>query len=194
MIEAKDAENAMLRAELEVMREQYRWLELKIAELERRLGSDSTTSGTPPSKDPIGTRERRKAEREKERQSSERERRKDRKRGGQPGHPGTGLSRDPDPDERVEADPPAQCSRCGTGLGGAQRAGTWWSQVRDVKITAFVTEYLLPLLACPCCGKINAAQAPPWAHPGSISCGPGPARPRCCCPGTGTCPPDGPPA
>ena len=173
MVEAKDAENAMLRAELQVMREQYRRLELTVAELERRLGSDSTTSGTPPSKDPIGTRERRKAGREKERQSSERERRKDRKRGGQPGHPGTGLSRDPDPDERVEADPPAQCSRCGTGLGGAQREGTWWSQVRDVKITTFVTEYLLPLLTCPCCGKASAAQAPGWAHPGSVSYGPG---------------------
>jgi hypothetical protein len=33
-----------------------------------------------------------------------------------------------------------------------------------VRITTFVTEYVLPLLACPCCGKINAAQAPPWAH------------------------------
>jgi len=42
-----------------------------------------------------------------------------------------------------------------------------------VKITTFVTGYLLPLLACPCCGKINAAQAPQWAHPGSISYGPG---------------------
>ena len=56
---------------------------------------------------------------------------------------------------------------------GAQRAGTWWSQVRDVKITAFVTEYLLPLLICPCCGKTGAAQAPEWAHPGSVSYGPG---------------------
>ena len=54
VIEAKDAENAMLRAELEVLREQYRRLELKAAELERRLGQDSTTSGTPPSKDPVG--------------------------------------------------------------------------------------------------------------------------------------------
>jgi hypothetical protein len=51
-------------------------------------------------------------------------------------------------------------------------AGSWWSQVRDVEITTFVTEYLLPLLACPCCGKINAVQPPPWAHPG-ISYGPG---------------------
>jgi hypothetical protein len=69
--------------------------------------------------------------------------------------------------------PPAQCSRCGTALDGADRAGSWWSQVRDVRITTFVTEYVLPLLACPCCGKINAAQAPPWAHPGSVSYGPG---------------------
>ena len=69
--------------------------------------------------------------------------------------------------------PPAECSRCGTGLDPAQRTGTWWSQVRDVKITTFVTEYLLPLLTCRCCGKVNAAQAPPWAHPGSVSYGPG---------------------
>ena len=172
VVEAKDAENAMLRAELEAQLERYRRLELRVAELERRLGSDSTTSGTPPSKDPIGARERRKAER-KARQSSERERRADRKRGGQPGHPGAGLSRDPDPDEREEVPPPAECSRCGTALDGADRAGSWWSQVRDVKITTFVTEYLLPLLTCRCCGKVNAAQAPPWAHPGSISYGPG---------------------
>jgi hypothetical protein len=169
VIEAKDAENAVLRAELGAQLERYRRLELRVAELERRLGSDSTNSGIPPSRDPIGTRERRKAER----QSSERERRKDRRRGGQPGHRGAGLSRDPDPDEQAEVPPPAECSRCGTGLAGAERAGTWWSQVRDIKITSFVTEYLLPLLTCPCCGKVNAARLPPWAHPGSVSYGPG---------------------
>ena len=173
VIEAKDTEIAVLRAELAADRELRRRLELKVAELERRLGSDSTTSGTPPSKDPIAARERRRAERKAERQASERERRGDRKRGGQPGHPGAGLSRDPDPDQREELPPPAECSRCGAGLEGAERAGTWWSQVRDVRIAAFVTEYLLPLLACPCCGKVNAAGLPPWAHPGSVSYGPG---------------------
>jgi transposase len=109
----------------------------------------------------------------KARQSSERDRRADRKRGGQPGHPGAGLSRDPDPDEQVQVPPPAQCSGCGAGLAGAERAGTWRSQVKDVRIIKFVTEYLLPLLACPCCGKVNAAEAPPWAYPGSVSYGPG---------------------
>jgi len=173
VIEAKDAENALLRAELKAQLERYRHLELRVAELERRLGSDSTNSGIPPSKDPIGARERRKAERQKQRQSSERDRRKDRKRGGQPGHPGAGLARDPDPDEQTEVPPPAECSRCGTGLEDAKRAGTWWSQVWDVKITRLVTEYLLPLLACPCCGKVNATRGPRQSYPGSVSYGPG---------------------
>lgn len=173
VIEAKDTENALLRSELEAQLGRYRCLELRVAELERRLGSDSTNSGIPPSKDSVQTRERCKAERRKERQSSERERRNDRKRGGQPGHPGAGLPRDPDPDERSEVPPPAQCSRCGTGLQGAEQAGTRWSQVWDVKIARFVTEYLLPLLACPCCGKVNAARGPGQSYPGSVSYGPG---------------------
>lgn len=174
VIETKDTEIAMLRGELEVAREHFRRLELRVAELERRLGSDSTTSGTPPSKDSIEARERRKAVRARERQSSERERREDRKRGGQPGHPGAGLSRDPDPDQRREAPPPAECSRCGVGLEAVQhRTGAWWSQVWDVTVTKSVTEYLLPLLTCPCCGKVNTAQAPAGAFPGSISYGPG---------------------
>ena len=105
----------MLRAEVEVWRERCRRLEVKVAELERRLGSDSTTSGTPASEDSIEARERREAERKKEGQVSERERRKDRGRGGQPGHLGAGLPRDPGPGERAEV-PPAQCSRCGAGL------------------------------------------------------------------------------
>ena len=172
VVEAKDTEISVLRAGLEAALERERRLELRVAELERQRRTDSTNSGTPPSKDRIGARERRKAEKKRERQSSERERSKDRKRGGQPGHPGAGPSRDPDP-EREELPPPGQCSRCGTGLYGVPRAGTWWSQVKDVRIETFVTEYLLPLAQCPCCRKINAAQLPPWAHPGSVSYGPG---------------------
>ena len=106
VVEAKDTEIAVLR-------EQCRLLELKVAELERRLGQDSTTSG-------MGRRRTRSA------------------RG------------------------------CGASLEGADRAGAWWSQVWDAKITRFVTEYLLPLLPCPCCGKVNAARPPAGAYPGSI--------------------------
>jgi len=54
VVEAKDAENAMLRAELAAERELRRRLELRIAEQEGRLGMDSTNSGTPTSKEPLG--------------------------------------------------------------------------------------------------------------------------------------------
>ena len=129
---------------------------------------DRTDSGTPTSKEPIGARERRRAER----QESERERRKDRRRGGQPGHPGRGLARDPDPGERKDADPPAQCRRCGAGLAGAAPAAPGWAQVVDVQVTRTVTEWVLPGLQCPCCGTATIAAPPPGAHAGSVSYGP----------------------
>jgi hypothetical protein len=172
VVEAKDAENAALRAELAAALEHGRRLELRVAELERRLGMDSSNSGMPASKEPIGAAERRKAER-KARQSSERERRKDRRRGGQPGHPGSGLSRDPDPDECKDADQPARCARCGTDLNGARPAGQSWAQSWDVTISRVVTEWLLPALACPCCGQVTVADAPPGLHAGTICYGPG---------------------
>jgi hypothetical protein len=54
VVEARDAENAMLRAELAAALERERRLELRVAELERRLGMDSSNSGAPTSKEPIG--------------------------------------------------------------------------------------------------------------------------------------------
>src|SRR5262249_62130152 len=137
---AKAAENTAvrtgaggLRGELEAERELRRRLELRVAELERRLGMDSSNSGTPTSRESVEAKERRKAERWK-RQASERERRKDRRRGGQPGHPGTGLSRDLDPGERKSADPPAPWPWCGTGLGGAPGPGPARARVRGGEI------------------------------------------------------------
>ena len=68
VIEAKDAENAALRAglaglraELEAERELVCRLELRVAELERRLRMDSSDSGMPSSKEPLGAKERRRA-------------------------------------------------------------------------------------------------------------------------------------
>jgi transposase len=172
VVEAKDTENVVLRAELSAALDRERRLELRIAELERRLNQDSGNSGKPSSKDSIEARERRKAERRK-RDNSERERRTGRKRGGQPGHKGAGLSRDPDPQERETVDPPAECSGCGVPLAGAQVAGSAWAQVWDVRILRWVTEYLLPSLLCPYCQKVTTADAPPGAHQGTISYGPG---------------------
>jgi len=129
-------------------------------------GWDSPDSGTPSSKERIGAKEARRA-----RQQSERERSKDGRRGGQPGHPGKGLARDPDPGERKEAAPSAECRRCRAGLGGARPAGQGWAQVIDVEIVRTVTEWALPGLACPCCGTVTFAAPPPGAHAGSVSYG-----------------------
>jgi len=167
VVEAKDAENTALRAELDASRERERRLELRLAELERRLSMDSTDSGTPSSKERIGAKEARRA-----RQQSERERRRDRKRGGQPGHQGKGLQRDPDPDEQKTAEPPAECRRCSAGLDGAEAVGPRWAQVIDTEVIRKVTEWLLPGRVCPCCGTVTFAEAPPGAHAGSVSYGP----------------------
>ena len=167
-MEARAAEIAGLRAELDGERELRRRMELRLAELERRLGMDSSDSGTPSSRERIGAREARRA-----RQQSERERRKDRKPGGQPGHQGKGPVREPEPDVRRDAPPPAECRRCGAGLGGAEPAGEpRWAQVVDVRVVRTVTEVLLPGLSCPCCGTATFAEPPPGAHAGAVSYGP----------------------
>ena len=127
---------------------------------------DSTDSGTPSSRERIGAKQARRA-----RQQSERERRTDRKRGGQPGHQGNGLARDPEPDERKDAEPPAECRRCRAGLDGAAAAPPRWAQVIDVEVTRKVTEWALPGRACPCCGTVTFAE-PPGVHAGSVSYGP----------------------
>jgi Transposase IS66 family len=167
VIGAKDEQIAVLTAALEAALDRERRLELRLAEVERRLSMDSTDSGTPSSKERIGADEARRA-----RQQSERERRKDRKRGGQLGHQGRGLERDPDPGEKKDAEPPAECRRCGASLDGAAAARSRWAQVADVQVVRTVTEWALPGRCCPCCGTVTFAEPPPGAHQGSVSYGP----------------------
>src|SRR5438876_453036 len=133
----------MLRRELDAERELRRRLELRLAELERRLPVDSSDSGTPSSKERIGAKEARRA-----RQQSERERSKDRKRGGQPDHQGKGLRRDPDPGREEDRGSPAECRSCKAVLDGAEPAGPRWAQVVDVEVIREVTEHL-PGRVCP---------------------------------------------
>jgi transposase len=167
VIAAKDEQVAAVTAALEAALERERRLELRLAEVERRLSMDSADSGTPSSKERIGAKEARRA-----RQQSERERRKDRKPGGQPGHQGKGLQRDPDPGETENAGPPAECRACRASLAGAEAADPRWAQVIDVEIVRKVTEWLLPGLSCPCCGTVTFAEPPPGLHAGAVSYGP----------------------
>ena len=142
-----EAEIAGLRVELAAEREARRRLELRFAELERRLAVDSSNSGTPSSKERIGAKEERRA-----RQQSERERREDRKRGGQPGHPGRAWpgtrtrARSRSSPRRRSAAVQGRAGRRGPGRGGGGRR-SW-----DVEIVRKVTEWALPGLQCPCCG------------------------------------------
>ena len=167
VVETKDTENAVLHQELDAERELRRRLELRLAELERRLSMDSTDSGTPTSKERVGAKEARRV-----RQQSERERSKDRKRGGQPGHQGKGLERDPDPDDAQAAEPPAECRSCHASLDGADAVEPRWAQVIDIEILRKVTERLLPGLACGGCGTVTFAAVPPGFHAGSVTYGP----------------------
>ena len=167
LLEERDAEIAGLRAGREEDRELVRRLGLRLAGLERRLDMDSTDSGTPSSKERIGAKEARRA-----RQQSGRVRSKDRKRGGQPGHQGKGLERDPDPDRNETADPPAECRSCRASLDGAEAAGSRWAQVIDVEIVRKPAEWALPGLACGCCGTVTFAGPPPGMHAGAVSYGP----------------------
>ena len=174
VIGAKDEQIAALMASLEAAlagldaeRELRRRMELRLAEMERRLSMDGTDAGMPSSKERIGAKEARRA-----RQQSERERSKDRKRGGQPGHLGKGLMRDPDPGARKDAAPPAECRACRASLDGAEAAGSRWAQVIGVKIIRTVTEWALPGLSCPCCGTVTFAEPSAGAHAGSVSYGP----------------------
>ena len=169
------AANARLRgllaerdAEIAALRERDRLLELRLAELERRLGMDSTNSGTPTSKEGIAAGAERRA-----RQKSERERRKDRKPGGQPGHEGKGLARDPAPDAREEAPPPTECRSCGGPLDGMPVAGRKWAQSWDLEVIRKVTEWLLPGLECGCCRAVTFAAAPTGLQAGTVAYGPG---------------------
>jgi transposase len=165
VLAARDAESAELRAENVELRAVVHALGLQVAELQRRLGSGSDDSGTPSSKESIEAKARRQAERRARRQQREqeprggssRQRSKDKPRGGQPGHPGHGLRRDPDPIQRLPVDPPAECRGCGEDLSGASDAGTAWSQIWDVKIIPWRVEYLLPRRRCACTATTVAA-------------------------------------
>jgi hypothetical protein len=179
VIAAKDEQVAVLQAQvetvlsrLEAAAERERRLELRVAELERRLSMDSSDSGTPSSKEGIGAKAERKAREKRARQESERERSKDRKRGGQPGHQGKGLQRDPDPDDPQTAEPPAECRSCHGSLDGADAVEPRWAQVIDIEILRKVTEVLLPGLACGDCGTVTYPEAPPGFQQGSVAYGP----------------------
>lgn len=148
---------------IETQASQMQALSGRVAELERRLSSDSSTSSKPPSSDPPY----RKPARGSSRTSS------GRKPGKQPGAPGSTMPLIDDPDEVIVCDS-GSCTDCGADLTGAPVSGVARRQVTDVIAPPppKVTEYRIFTRICPCCAATQAGPAPVLA-PARAQYGPG---------------------
>ena len=129
--------------------------EARIAELERRLGLNSSNSGKPPSSDGLN---------KPPRVSSLRER-SGKKTGGQPGHPGETLRRSEAPDAVVDHYP-AQCGVCGAPLTEAMATDFVSRQVFDLPEPQplIVTEHRAHGCRCAGCGGQTRAGFPDWVN------------------------------
>lgn len=170
VLEAENAElrveNAVLRQENAVLRQDNVTLRAENAALKRRLGTDSTNSSVPPSRDSLAAQGKRRAAR------SQRVRSKDRKPGGQPGRAGSGLTPAVKPDKTETVRPPRECSDCGEDLADGQDAGMSWTQVWDIPpVHLTKVHYVLPKRKCFCCGKTTTATVP-FGQPGTVMYGP----------------------
>ena len=135
--------------EIELLRGQLTALESELAQLRERIGRSSRNSSKPPSSDGPGFK------------PPERRKGSGRKRGGQPGHPGSGP--EPLPIERVDAvveHHPDACRRCGTLLRGEDRAPLRHQVIEIPPITPLVIEHRLHRLVCPCCSTSTCATLP----------------------------------
>jgi transposase len=125
----------------------------RIAELERRLGLNSSNSGKPPSSDGL---------KKPVRVSSLRER-SGKKPGGQKGHPGETLRRTETPDAVIDHYPPA-CAGCGAPLTEAMATGHTARQVFDLPEPQplVVSEHRAHECRCAACGVQTRASFPDW--------------------------------
>ena len=126
-------------------------LQARIAELERRLGLNSSNSGKPPSSDGL---------KKPPRVSSLRQP-SDKKTGGQKGHPGKTLRRSETPDATIDHYPQT-CRACGAALTGAMATDHIARQVFDLPDPRplIVTEHCAYNCRCAACGTQTRASFP----------------------------------
>ena len=126
-------------------------LKARIAELERRLGLNSSNSGKPPSSDGLKKPSRVRSLREKS----------ERKPGGQKGHKGETLRQTAEPDA-VEDHFPSACGECGAALTPETSAGHAARQVFDLPEPRplVVTEHRAHTCGCAACGAKTRADFP----------------------------------
>jgi transposase len=127
-------------------------LEARIADLEARLGQDSSNSSKPPSSDPPG------AKPAPARAPS------GKRKGGQPGHARRVRSELP-PDRVVELRSRA-CRHCRAALAGDDPAPLRHQVIEVPPVRPHVTEYRRHRLACPECGAVKCPALPAEARGG----------------------------
>lgn len=162
-LDKSEAENAALREENRAQAAQIEQLALKIADLEKRLGRNSSNSSLPPSSD----RERRPTEESPNRAAR---RAMARKPGKQPGAPGSHLAQVEHPD-KVVLHSPECCGNCGRDLADAEVESVEVRQVFDLPAPTMTTiEHRSEKRRCKC-GTFTKAEFPPEAR-AHVSYGP----------------------
>ncbi|HEY7417372.1 MAG TPA: IS66 family transposase [Ktedonobacteraceae bacterium] len=143
-----EAENAVLRAEVQDLRKQLARVLAGQHERKHLLGKDSHNSSKPPSSD-APTRKTR-----SQRISS------GRKPGGQPGHPGSSLSLVEQPDE-IYQHRPERCTRCQHRLEGVVGEVLERRQVQDLPPwRQVIGEHQMEQVRCPECQQMNRGTFP----------------------------------
>jgi transposase len=142
---------AALLAEIAALRAENAALIGRLAELERRLGLDSSNSGKPPTSDGLKKPPRVSSLREASGKRS----------GGQKGHPGATLVRVEKPDAIIDHYPET-CSGCGETLSEAMATGHVARQVFDLPEPRplVVTEHRAHGCRCAGCGEQTRAAFP----------------------------------
>jgi transposase len=149
LILVQQQEIQALRQENDELRGQLTALATELASLPERIGRSSRNSSKPPSSDGPGFK------------PPARRKGSGRKRGGQPGHPGTGPELLPIErvDEVIDHHPDA-CRRCGTLLEGEDSNPLRHQVIEIPPITPVVIEHRLHRLVCPCCSTSTCATLP----------------------------------
>jgi len=147
---ASEAENAALKERLAASEVANAALKARVAELERRLGLNSSNSGKPPSSDGLKKLPRTKSLREAS----------GKKTGGQKGHPGETLRQVEKPDVIIDHYPEG-CTNCALKMTPEMGTGYQSRQVFDVpEPKVVVTEHRAHSCLCPDCQTITSASFP----------------------------------
>jgi transposase len=163
-IAVQDAQIAGLLARNELLVEQNADLVERLARVEYLLSRNSGNSSSPPSKDDDPGRTPPKP---KQRVGGS-----GRKRGKQPGTPGSNLSWRDTPDDQQDRFPQGQC-QCGADLGAAADLGVVdrYQQHEIPLVTVRVTQYDQHAVRCGC-GAVHTAARPDGARSGPVGYGP----------------------